>query len=174
MKIKKLSKSKHIDSRNNIIVEIFAKCTYKVVLFSSTSTKINTSKIFAVFAYKMTLFFNELQKLKTFNFEIIESAYDFDFRVCETIIWYHAIATRIKFYFYDIFDIFRYLFYEFHCFTHKTWSVWLNLQCQNCYVYENLCCMFRDDLLIVVENDNLLWKKTVEEKKCEIARATKH
>ena len=103
MKIKKLLKSKHNESKNQrIVAEIFAEFTYKLITFSDASIRINIFEIFAVFTYKMILFFSELQKLETFKIENLESAYDFDFRICKTIIWYHAIATRIKFYFYDI------------------------------------------------------------------------
>ena len=114
MKIKKLSKSKHIETKNQqIVVEIFAKFTYETITFSNASLKVNTLKIFVVLTYEMILFFNELQKLKTFNFEILESTYDFDFRVCKTIIWYHAIATRIKFYFCEFSTFFDMCFTNF-------------------------------------------------------------
>ena len=80
IKIKKLSKSKHIVSKNQqIIVEIFAQFIYKIVLFFDCKMRMHNNhlfeqfnknyifEIFAVFAYKTILFFNKLQKLKTFK-----------------------------------------------------------------------------------------------------------
>ena len=44
MKIKKLSKSKHIDSRSNIVVEIFIEFAYKIVLFSDIQQRLESMK----------------------------------------------------------------------------------------------------------------------------------
>ena len=152
MKIKKLLKSKHIVSKNQQnVAEIFAKITYKMILF-----------------------FSELQKLKTFKNRKFRIS--IRFRLSNLRID-HLISCNCdenKVLLLRYFSNFRYLFHEFHCFTHTTWSVWFNIRCQICNVYKNLCCMLKNDLLIVVENDNLLWKTVVEKKKCEIARTTKH
>ena len=124
VKIKRLLEPKHIESRSQqTVAGIFAESTYKIALISGTSTtvrtletiagcarrmatssgistRVNTSGISAVFAYKMALFPSGLQELETFNFEVIGSAYGFGFRACKTVIWFHAIATRAKPYFY--------------------------------------------------------------------------
>ena len=83
-------KQKHIESKNRIVVEIFAKFTYKIVLFfdisttikifeiiakcarkiitfSSMSTIVETFEIFVVFAYKIALFFDVQQRLKSWD-----------------------------------------------------------------------------------------------------------
>ena len=79
MKIKKLLKSKHDESRNQrIVVETFVEFTYKMITFSNASTRINSSEIFVVFTYKLNLFFDRMKNLKTFEFEIFDSTYDFD------------------------------------------------------------------------------------------------
>ncbi|KAG6988491.1 hypothetical protein G7Y79_00072g097530 [Physcia stellaris] len=101
VKIKRSLKSKHIESRSQqTVAGIFAESTYKIALFSGTSTmvrildiiaecthkmatfsgtaiRVNTSGIFGCFAYKMASFSGSLQGLETFNFEVNESAYDF-------------------------------------------------------------------------------------------------
>ena len=114
VKIKTLLEPKHTDkevkpllgylqnSHTNSPCSLIAGCACRMVTSSSISTRVNTSGISAVFAYKMALFSSELQGVETFNFEIFESTYGFGFRACKTVTWYHAIATRIKPYCYDI------------------------------------------------------------------------
>ena len=83
-------KQKHIESKNKIVVEIFAKFTYKIVLFfnisttikifeivtkcarkmiifSNMSTIVETFEIFVVFVYKIVLFFDVQQRLEFWN-----------------------------------------------------------------------------------------------------------
>ena len=179
MKIKRSLKSKHIYSRSNIVVEIFAEFTYKIVLFSDTSItirtletiaecacrminllsisiKINTFEVFAVFAYKMTLFFDNMQDSESCKTKNLESAYDFDISSLQNSHLISCNCDESKALLLRYFDNLRYLFDESHCFTHTTWSVWFNIRCQDCYVYENRCC--RERQLVMKES---YWRKEV-------------
>ena len=49
-----------------------------MIIISNTSIKINIFEIFVVFAYKLILFFNNMQNSKLYKIENFESIYDFD------------------------------------------------------------------------------------------------
>ena len=69
--------------------------------FSDTSTRINTSGISVVFAYKLALFSGSLEGPETCKSWVFEPAYDFGISgLYNSLTWYHAIAARVKPYFY--------------------------------------------------------------------------
>ena len=158
VKIKRLLESEHIVPRSNIVAGILAESTYKLALFSDISTRINTSGISAVFAYKMALFSDNVQGLGTFNFEVFESTYDFGISGLQNSHLVSCNCDKGKALLLRYFGNLRYLFYEFRCFKHTTWSVWSNIRCQDCYVYGDLCCMLRDDLTRCCRRRQLVMK----------------
>ena len=134
MKIKRLSKTKHIESENqSIVAEIFIEFTYKMIAFSNISTIVNTSEISVVFAYKMILFFDNMQNSKFCKIEILESTYDFDVSNLQNNHLISCNCDENKVLFLWILDIFRYLFYESFVFTRTTWSSWFSFRCQYCH-----------------------------------------
>ena len=173
MKIKKSLKSKQFKSRNQqIIVEIFAQFTYKIVLFFDCKMRIQNDHLFEQIQQKLYIWniccfriqndsvFQRIAKIKNVQFRNFRINIRFRFSNLQNDYLILCNCDESKTLFLWILDIFRYLFYEFHCFTYTTWSVWFYIRCQNCYTYENLFYMFGNDLTSCCRKRQLVMKES--------------
>ena len=135
VKIKRLLEAEHIDSRSSIAAGIFAEFTYKMALFSGSMEGLET---FKDRGSRISIRFrlSGLQNSHLASYKCDEGKV--------LILW--------------ILGILRYLFYESHWFTHSTWSIWLKIQCQDCYAYRDLCYMLGDDLTRCCRGRQLVMK----------------
>ena len=104
-------------------LETWAGCACKMVTFSDTSIRINTSGISVVFAYKMAPFSGNMQGSESCKTEDLEPAYDFGISGLQNS---HLVACNCdedKVLLLWILGILRYLFYESSILRRTTWSI---------------------------------------------------
>ena len=88
------------------IFEIIAKYVYEIIKFSNVRNK--NQYIWNICCFRIQICFVFWRFAKSNNVQYRKSRIDIRysiFRICKTINWYYAIATKIKFYFFD-FSIF--------------------------------------------------------------------